>query len=124
MLSDQPEQFPASFRTRQCSEFTREFFDALYPTHGTETLRDRILDEMITTLQHVMLGTVKGMFDPDQQEWNSKKTNVPLLAINSRRHMWDAMDGKSYVRSLSLQTDYRAIKGLGHLAQTETLNGI
>jgi sigma-B regulation protein RsbQ len=114
----QAEQFIAPFRTPQYREFTRQFFGAMFPAPGTEALRDRILSEMITTPQDVMLGAMEGMFGPDQPDWALKKTNIPVLAINSKGQMWDA-EGENYVRTLSSQTDYHAMEGVGHWLMLE-----
>lgn len=110
----QAEQFIAPFRTPFYREHTRQFFGAMFPVPGTESLRDQVLTEMTATPQHVMLGAMEGMFSPNQPDWALKKTNIPVLAINSKGHMWDAADGESYVRTLSPQTDYHIMEGVGH----------
>jgi len=114
----QAEEFIAPLRSPQYREFTRQFFGALFPAPGTEALRDRILSEMVTTPQPVMLGAMEGMFGPDQPDWALKKADVPVLAINSKGQMWDA-DGRNCIRSLSSQTDYCAMEGVGHWLMLE-----
>lgn len=114
----QAEEFIAPIRTPHYRDFTRQFFGAMFSAPGTEALRDRVLSEMITTPQDVMLGAMEGMFGPAEPDWALKKTNIPVLAINSKGHMWDA-DGENYIQSLSPQTDYHAMEGVGHWLMLE-----
>jgi pimeloyl-ACP methyl ester carboxylesterase len=85
----------------------------MFPAPGTEPLRDSILSEMVATPQPVMVDAMEGMFDPDQPDWSLPKTDLPLLAINSKGQMWDA-DGKDYIQSLSPKADYHVMEGVGH----------
>ena len=115
---DQAEQFIAPFRSPQYREFTRQFFGAMFPAPGTEALREWVLSQMVTTPQDVMLGAMEGMFSPAQPDWTLKKVDVPLLAINSKGQMWDA-DGENFIQSLSPQTEYHAMAGVGHWLMLE-----
>jgi pimeloyl-ACP methyl ester carboxylesterase len=114
----QAEEFIARFRTPEYRENTRQFFGSMFPVPGTEALRNRVLSEMLVTPQRVMLGAMEGMFGPDQPDWDLKPVNVPVLVINAKGPMWDA-DGKNYVRSLSPQTDYCVMEGVGHWLMLE-----
>jgi pimeloyl-ACP methyl ester carboxylesterase len=58
------------------------------------------------------------MFNSDQPDWDLKKVNVPVLVINARSPMWNA-GYESYVHSLSPQTDYRMMDGVGHWLMLE-----
>lgn len=109
----QAEEFITPLRTPHYREFTRQFFGAMFPAPGTEALRDWVLSQMVVTPQPVMLDAMEGMFSPAQPDWSLKKADVPVLAINSKGHMWDA-DGEPYIRSLSPQTEYHAMTGVGH----------
>ena len=109
----QASEFITPLRTPQYREFTRQFFGAMFPAPGTEPLRDSVLSEMVATPQPVMVDAMEGMFDPDQPDWSLPKTDLPLLAINSKGQMWDA-DGKDYIQSLSPKADYHVMEGVGH----------
>jgi len=111
-------KFIAQFRTPGYREHTRQFFGAMFPAPGTEALRDQILSEMLATPQCVMLGAMEGMFGPDQPDWTLTKARVPLLVINAKGPMWDA-EYEQYVRSISPQTDYRLMEGVGHWLMLE-----
>ena len=65
-----------------------------------------------------MLGSMEGMFGADRPDWDVKKANVPVLVINANNPMWTD-EYKAYVRSLSPQTDYRTIDGVGHWLMLE-----
>jgi pimeloyl-ACP methyl ester carboxylesterase len=115
---EEAEKFIAQFHAPEYREYTRRFFGAMFPAPGTEALRDRILSELLATPQHVMSGAMEGMFGPDQPDWTLKKANAPLLVLNAKGLMSDA-DGENYVRSLSPQTDYRVMEGVGHWLMLE-----
>ena len=115
---DRPRNSSRQFRTPEYREHTRQFFGSLFPVPGTEALRDQVLSEMLATPQYVMLGAMEGMFGPDQPDWDLKTVNVPVLVINAKGPMWNA-DYENYVRSLSPQTDYRVMEGVGHWLMLE-----
>ncbi len=115
---EEAEKFIAQFRAPEYREHTRRFFGAMFPAPGTEALRDRVLSEMLATPQSVMLGAMEGMFNPDQPDWGLKKVEVPVLVINAKGPMWGA-DCANHVRSLSPQTDYRVMEGVGHWLMLE-----
>ncbi len=114
----QAEEFIARFRTPEYREHTRQFFGPMFPVPGTEALRNQVLSEMLATPQRVMSGAMEGMFGPDQPDWDLKPVNVPVLVINAKGPLWNA-DDKNYVRSLSSQTDYRVMEGVGHWLMLE-----
>jgi pimeloyl-ACP methyl ester carboxylesterase len=115
---EEAEKFIAQFRAPEYREHTRRFFGAMFPAPGTEALRDRILSEMLATPQHVMSGAMEGMFGPDQPDWSLKKADVPVLVINAKGLMSDA-DSANCLHSLSPQTDYRVMEGVGHWLMLE-----
>lgn len=90
----------------------------MFPVPGTEALRNQVLSEMLATPQRVMSGAMEGIFGPDQPDWDLKPVNVPVLVINAKGPLWNA-DDKNYVRSLSSQTDYRVMEGVGHWLMLE-----
>ena len=111
-------KFVAPFRTPEYREHARQFVGSFFPVSGNEALRDRVLSEMLVTPQYVMVGAMEGMFGPDQPDWGLKTVNAPVLVINARKPMWNA-DYENYVRSLSPQTDYRMMDGVGHWLMLE-----
>jgi len=115
---DEAEAFIARFRTPEYREHTRQFFGAMFPAPGTEALRERVLSEMLATPQRVMHRAMEGMFGPGQPDWDLKEANVPVLVINAKGPMCDP-DDENYIRSLSTQTDYRVMDGVGHWLMLE-----
>lgn len=118
MTPEQAEQFIARFRAPDYREKTRQFMSTMFPVPGTEAVRDRVVSEMLETPQYVMLGAMEGMFGADQPDWGPRHVSVPVLVINAPNPMWTD-DYKEYVRSLSPQTDYRGIDGVGHWLMLE-----
>jgi pimeloyl-ACP methyl ester carboxylesterase len=115
---EQTEQFVGPFRRPDYREHTTRFIGSMFPNPGTEALRERVLAEMLATPQHVMLGAMEGMFGAGQPAWDLSKVRVPVLVINAKNPMWTA-EYETYVRSLSPQTDYRIIEGVGHFLMLE-----
>jgi len=111
-------KFIAPFRTPEYREQVRQFVGSFFPVPGTEALRDQVLSEMLATPQYVMAGAMEGMFGPDQSDWGLKTVNAPVLVINARSPMWNT-DYENYVRSLSPQTEYRLMDGVGHWLMLE-----
>src|SRR5204862_5105481 len=99
-------------------EKTRQFVGTMFPTAGTEALRDSVASELLETPQYVMLGAIEGMFGTDQPDWDLHHVNVPVLVINAANPMWTDKY-KEYIHSLSPQTDYRVIEGTGHWLMLE-----
>jgi pimeloyl-ACP methyl ester carboxylesterase len=124
-----PEQARAlvsQFSTPDYRENAKKFVAMFFPIPGTEALRDQVASEILKTPQYVMLGAMEGMFDPDQPDWDLKHVNVPVLVINAKGPLWND-DYEKYVHSLSSQTDYRLMDGVGHwmmLEKPEQFNAI
>jgi pimeloyl-ACP methyl ester carboxylesterase len=116
-----PEQARAlvvPFGSPQYLDHAKGFISAFFPVPGTEALRDRVMSEMLPTPQHVMLGAMLGMFGPDQPDWILQKVNAPVVVINARSPWWNA-GYENYVRSLSPQSDYVTMDGVGHFLMLE-----
>ena len=76
------------------------------------------MSEMLATPQHVMLGGMLGMLGPDQPDWILRKVDAPVIAINAPSPWWK--NGyENYVRSLSPQSDYVMMEGVGHFLMLE-----
>jgi pimeloyl-ACP methyl ester carboxylesterase len=118
MTPEQAERVIARFRAPDYRENTRQFLGTMFPAPGTEALRDRVVSELLETPQYVMLGAIEGMFGAGQPDWDIQHANVPVLVVNAPNPMWSD-EYKEYVRSLSPQTDYRAIDGVGHWLMLE-----
>jgi len=118
MTPEQREQFVARFRGANYRETTRQGMGAMFPVPGTEALRDRVISELLDTPQYVMVGAMEGMFGADQPDWDLQHVNVPVLVINAPNPMWTD-EYKEYVRSLSTQTVYQAMDGVGHWLMLE-----
>ena len=120
-ISGPPEEGRAlvgGFASPQYREHAQGFISSLFPVPGTEALRDRATSEMLATPQHVMLGGMLAMLSPDQPDWILQKVNAPVIVINARTPWWnDAYE--NYVRSLSPQSDYRIMDGVGHFLMLE-----
>ena len=118
MSPEQVATFLAPFRTPDYRENVRQFMGSMFPVAGTEALRDRVVAQLLDTPQYVMLSAMEGMFGADQPDWDLRHAQVPVLVIATSNPMWTE-DYKAYVRSLSAQTDYRAIDGVGHWLMLE-----
>lgn len=116
-----PEQAQAlvgPFATPQYLDHAKKFINSFFPIPGTEALRDRLMPEMLTTPQHVMLGAMLGMFGPDQPDWILQKVDAPVAVINAPSFWW-ANGYEKYVRSLNPQCDYIMMDGVGHFLMLE-----
>lgn len=116
-----PEQARAlvvPFSTPQYLDHAKGFINTFFPVPGSEALRDQVMSEMLTTPQHVMFGAMLGMFGEDQPDWILQKVNAPVAAINARSPWWNDRY-EYYVRSLTPQSDYVILDGVGHFLMLE-----
>jgi pimeloyl-ACP methyl ester carboxylesterase len=118
MTAEQAEQFMARFRGANYREQTTNLVASMFPSPGTEPVRDRVLSEMLQTPQFVMASAMEGMFSPDQPDWDLHHVDVPVLVINAPNPMWNQAY-QDYIHALSPQTDYRVIEGTGHWLMLE-----
>jgi pimeloyl-ACP methyl ester carboxylesterase len=120
-LSGPPEEGQAlvgGFASSHYREHAQGFISTFFPIPGTEALRGRVTSEMLATPQHVMLGGMLAMLAPDQPDWILQKVNAPVIVINAPTPWWnDAYE--NYVRSLSPQSDYCIMDGVGHFLMLE-----
>ena len=120
-LSGTPEEGHAlviPFGSPQYREHAQGFINTFFPVPGTEALRDRVMSEMLATPQHVMLGGMLAMMSPDQPDWILQKVNAPVVVINAQSPWW-TNGYENYVRSLSPQSDYHIMDGVGHFLMLE-----
>jgi sigma-B regulation protein RsbQ len=106
------------FSTPQYLDHAKGFISTFFPVPGSEALREGIMSEMLATPQHVMFGAMLGMFGADQPDWILQKVNAPVVAINARSPWWHA-GYENYVRSLTPQSDYVMMDGVGHFLMLE-----
>ena len=118
MTAEQTDQFIAGFRDPDYQENMRRFLATLFPVPGTEALRDTVISEMLQTPQYVLLGAMEGMFGTNQPDWDLQHAKVPVIVINAPNPMWTD-EYKEYARSLSPQTEYHSIEGVGHWLMLE-----
>ena len=120
-LSGTPEEGRAlvgGFASPHYREHAAGFISTFFPIPGSDKLRDRVAAEMLATPQHVMLGGMLAMLSPDQPDWILQKVNAPVIVINIRSAWWsDAYE--NYVRSLTPQSDYVTVDGVGHFLMLE-----
>lgn len=108
----------APFATAQYLDHAKGFISTFFPIPGSEALRDRVMSEMLTTPQHVMFGAMLGMFGEDQPDWILQNINAPVAVINARSPWWNDRY-EQYVRSLTPQSDYVTMNGVGHFLMLE-----
>jgi pimeloyl-ACP methyl ester carboxylesterase len=108
----------APFATPHYLDHAKGFINTFFPIPGSEALRDRVMSEMLETPQHVMLGAMLGMFGEDQPDWILQKVNAPVAVINARSPWWNS-NYEKYVRSLTPQSDYVMMDGVGHFLMLE-----
>ena len=120
-ISGTPEEGRAlvgGFASPHYREHAAGFISTFFPVPGTEKLRERVTDAMLATPQHVMLGGMLAMLDPNQPDWILQKVNAPVIVINIQSPWWTAAY-ENYVRSLSPQSDYFIMDGVGHFPMLE-----
>jgi pimeloyl-ACP methyl ester carboxylesterase len=116
--AEQAENMAAPYRKPDFREQVKQMVAFMFPNPGTEALRDRVAEEMLTTPQHVMASAMGEMFNLKQPAWDLAKVDVPVMSINAKSPMWTE-NYEKYVRSLSSKTDYRSIEGTGHFVMLE-----
>ena len=68
---------------------------------------------VLKTPQHVMASAMEQMFNSAEPNWDLKKVDVPVIAINAANPRWTA-EYETYVKGLSPKSEYRVIEGVGH----------
>jgi pimeloyl-ACP methyl ester carboxylesterase len=115
---EQAEQFTAPFRGPGYREHTTKFIQSMFPNPGDEAVRDRMVNEVLRTPHHVMSSAMEQMFNSAEPNWDLKKVDVPVVAINAPNPRWTA-EYESYVKELSPKSEYRVIEGVGHCLMVE-----
>ena len=99
-------------------EHAAGLISTFFPFPGTEAFREKITAEMLQTPQHVILGGMLALLNPEQADWVLPRVDVPVLVINAPRPWWSAAY-KNYVRSLSPQAEYLLLDGASHFPMLE-----
>jgi pimeloyl-ACP methyl ester carboxylesterase len=115
---EQMEAMLAPFGTPQYLDHAKQLIYTFFPTPGTEALRDSIMSEMLATPQHVMAGGMHAMFGPRQFDWVLKNVRVPVAVINAPGFWWNH-GYENYIRSLTPQSEYLILDGVGHFPMLE-----
>jgi pimeloyl-ACP methyl ester carboxylesterase len=116
VTDEQWKQFMAPYRGADYQNAAKKFIGAMFPNPGTDALRDRVLEDVAKTPQHVLVGAFEGMLD--KAAWELKKIDVPLLVVNTKNPFWTE-DYESYVRKLQPKAEYHVIEGTGHFVMLE-----
>ena len=116
---EEAEKFIARYRAASYREQMAQFIRATFPNPGTELLQERTLSEMLETPQYVIVSAMEEpLVAADQPDWDLKAVNAPVLVLNAKSPFWTA-EYEAYARSLSAQTDYRVMEGVGHFLMLE-----
>jgi len=113
LTSEQIEQFAGPYRGPGYRQHTTRFIASMFPSGDTDAIRDWLLAEVLKTPQHVMASAMEQMFNSAEPNWDLKKVDVPVIAINAPNPRWTA-EYETYVKGLSPKSEYRVIEGVGH----------
>lgn len=116
--AEQVEALLVPFGQPQYLDHAKKLIHTFFPIPGSEALRDRVMSEMLDTPQHVMLGGMQAMFSPDHSDWRLEKINTPVAVINAPGFLWNH-GYEAYVRSITPQSDYLIMDGVGHFPMLE-----
>jgi len=113
LTSEQIEQFVGPYRGPGYRDHTTRFIASMFPSGDTDAIRDWLVAEVLKTPQHVMASAMEQMFNTAEPNWDLKKVDVPVIAINAPNPRWTA-EYEAYVKGLSPKSEYRVIEGVGH----------
>ena len=116
LTPEQKEGFVGPYRGPQYREAAEKFIDSMFPTAGTEALRDRAKAAMLRTPQHVMASALENMLD--KAAWEPSKIEVPLLVLNAKSRFWTE-DYEAHVRKIAPKVEYHVMDGVGHFLMQE-----
>jgi pimeloyl-ACP methyl ester carboxylesterase len=118
LTAEQIGQFAGPYRGTGYREHTKRFIASMFPSGDTDAIRDWVLAEVLKTPQHVMASAMEQMFNSAEPNWDLKKVDVPIIAINAPNPRWNA-EYESYVKGLSPKSEYRVIEDVGHCLMLE-----
>jgi pimeloyl-ACP methyl ester carboxylesterase/type 1 glutamine amidotransferase len=115
---EQVEQFAGPYRGPGYREHTIKFIHSMFPHPGTEAARDRMVNDVLKTPQHVMASAMEQMFNSAEPNWDLKRVEIPLIAINAPNPRWTS-EYEAYVKALSPKSEYKVVEGVGHCLTVE-----
>lgn len=109
----QADQFIAQFRTPHHQDAHLGIFwcHVSCVRHRSPARPDFV--RITRTPQHIIYRFMKGRFGPRQPAGDLKEANATVLVINAKGAI-RKVDDEEHICSLSTQTDYRVMKGVGH----------
>ena len=118
LTPEQVEQFAGPYRGPGYRQHATRFIASMFPSGDTDAIRDWLLAEVLKTPQHVMASAMEQMFNSAEPNWDLKKVDVPVIAINAPNPRWTT-EYETYVKGLSPKSEYRVIEGVGHCLTVE-----
>ena len=118
LTAQQVEQFAGPYRKPEYRQHTTRFIASMFPSGDTDAIRDWVLAEVLKTPQHVMASAMEQMFNNAEPNWDLKKVDVPVIALNAPNPRWTS-EYESYVKGLSPKSEYRVVEGVGHCLMIE-----
>lgn len=119
------EDVVAPYRGPNYRAQVKESVTSMFPTPGTERLRQQVFDQILLTPQYVLASTLANSMAAGQTSWELPQIELPVLVLTARSGGWSA-DYQAYVRSRSPRAEYRTFDRVGHflmLEQPEQFNG-
>lgn len=115
-LSEDPEQLARLVEPFRRSTYL-EAADRMVPAGMAPDLAAHLRVMVRATPQHVLVGTLEGVFDP--AIWTEDPITVPTQVLLAASPFWTA-DYEQFVRRLVADVDYRVFEGAGHFLQLES----
>ena len=106
MSADAAETLVAPYRTGNYREQVKQSVVSMFPTPGTEALRQRVFDQMMLTPQNVLASTMANSLVTDESA-PELKIAVPLLVINARSGGWTCANCTEHGRAFRWRTSGR-----------------
>src|SRR5262245_36501062 len=101
----------ANMRAADYKKFAETFIGFLAQTMKDKKKLEEVRSGMLATPQHVMVGAMEGMLDPEI--WKQDKITVPVLALMAPNPAWGG-EYEKFVRELAPGVDYQAWTGVSH----------
>jgi len=117
MTPKQSQDFIDRFSHRDYQKQARNFIGPMFAP-GSQEVREDVTSELLKTPQFVMVSAAEGMFGAKEPDWDPHHLDVPLLVINAPNQMWTD-EYKQYLQSLSSDTEYHQLEGVGHWLMLE-----
>jgi pimeloyl-ACP methyl ester carboxylesterase len=116
MTAGQVEQFLRRYQGADWRANYDKVIQSMMNERTPANVRSDLQQALPAAPQHVVVGAMKGMFDPSV--WKDDAVAVPLLVVMAKSPRWSA-PYEAYVRKLAPQADYRLMEGVGHFLMME-----